>query len=164
MHADARAFVAEACRRWPPRGPVYEIGSRDINGGVRDLFAGLEYLGVDCAPGRGVDVVADALSYRPAWHPATIVCCEVLEHTAEAAGILSHAARLLEPGGRLFVTTAGPSRAPHSAVDGGRLRPGEYYAGISTNTLALWLVGAALEILELVAHGEDVYAAAERRP
>jgi hypothetical protein len=37
---------------------VLEIGSLDINGTVRDFFDASEYVGVDVAPGRGVDVVA----------------------------------------------------------------------------------------------------------
>jgi len=38
--------------------------------------------------------------------------------------------RMLEPGGMFVMTAAGPGRAPHSAVDGKGLQPGEHYANI----------------------------------
>jgi SAM-dependent methyltransferase len=37
---------------------VLEIGSLDINGTIRDFFTASEYIGVDLAEGKGVDLVA----------------------------------------------------------------------------------------------------------
>jgi len=45
---------------------------------------------------------------------------------------------MLNAGGVLIVTTASPARAPHSAIDGGALRPGEHYAGVSEDDLMRW--------------------------
>lgn len=42
---------------------VLEIGSLNINGSVRDFFTNCQYLGIDIAPGRGVDVVCEGQRY-----------------------------------------------------------------------------------------------------
>ena len=154
MHPAAREFVA-AHRR---QGAVLEFGSRFVNGGVRDLF-GEPYIGLDIEPGPGVDVVADAASYR---HPVpvdVVVCCEVLEHTPAWREIIANAAANLVDGGLFILTTATDPRAPHSAVDGGAVRGGEHYANIDPEDLTLVLkehfTEARISVL-----GEDLRAAA----
>jgi SAM-dependent methyltransferase len=129
MHPEARAWVAQHATE----GRTLEIGSRDINGGVRDLFAD-DYTALDLIDGPGVDVVADVTTYKPKTKYDVIVCCEVLEHTD--ADIIAAAHRLLRPGGRLILTAAGPTRTPHSAVDGGPLRPDEFYRNVEPTDLA----------------------------
>lgn len=60
---------------------VIEIGSLDINGSIRTLFDGCEYVGVDLEPGIGVDLVSlghevdlDDRSFEVA------ISCECFEH------------------------------------------------------------------------------------
>ena len=139
MHAEARQFVAEQVERHGPFTFVVEIGSRDINGGVRDLFGDARYLGVDARPGPGVDVVADGATLTLDDEPDCIVCCEVLEHAADPAAIVANAISLLAPRGRLIITCATDPRAPHSAFDGGPLQPAETYANIQPDDLAAWI-------------------------
>lgn len=155
MHPEARDWVAQHA---PPGScTTVEIGARDINGTIRDLFTG-DYTGIDVVDGPGVDVVADAIAWQPPAPVDVVVCCEVLEHVAEWRSVLWAAIGWLRPGGRLIVTAAGPSRAPHSAVDGGPLRDGEHYAGIDPDDLArvLGQFGEAI-VAERAAVG-DVYA------
>ena len=84
MHPEARAFTRGQAATCLPRAALVDLGARDFNGGVRDLFPdAASYVGVDLAPGAGVDVVADApptgaQAGEPP--PETVVCCEVLEH------------------------------------------------------------------------------------
>jgi hypothetical protein len=150
MHQQAFEFVATVARAYQARGPVYEIGSRNINGSVRALFhdVGL-YLGVDVASGPGVDLVADGATYAPPIVPRTVVCCEVLEHTADAHKIVAQAATVLEPGGLLIITCAGEGRVPHSAWDGGPLRAGEYYRNLSFGDLERWASAAGVDALRM---------------
>lgn len=164
MHAEAHAFIAAAVREYHARGPIYEIGSRNINGSVRPLFADAHYLGIDCADGPGVDVVADGATYTPPMRPQTILCCEVLEHTAAADAIVRQAAAVLAPGGLLLLTTAAEARAPHSAVDGGPLRDGEYYRNLTGTDLEQWTRDAGLEPLRIALgrDGADVYVIARK--
>ena len=117
---------------------MLEIGSRNINGSVRPLFNGAVYLGIDTTAGPGVDETADGAHFQPGLLLDTVVCCEVLEHTESAADIIGNSLRILEPGGVLIVTCAAPPRAPHSAVDGGALQPGEYYQNIYPKQLQHW--------------------------
>jgi SAM-dependent methyltransferase len=159
MHEGAYKYVEATLRRLPARTSVIELGSRTVagdwpySGPVRPLFDGAAYIGVDIAPGPNVDVVADAATYRRTerppdlpegweWDPTpvdTVVCCETLEHTDEAEAICANAHRLLIPGGVFIVTTAGIGRAPHSAVDGGELRAGEFYRNVTAFDLREWL-------------------------
>lgn len=60
-HKEQRDFltkVKQANPQWFHNVSVLEIGSLDINGTVRDFFVPTEYVGVDVAPGPGVDLVA----------------------------------------------------------------------------------------------------------
>jgi hypothetical protein len=120
---------------------VLEIGSRTINGEIRHHFKGCRtYVGIDIAGGYGVDVVADGASYLAPEAPDRVVSCEVLEHTPKAREIVENAWRQLAPGGWLVLTAASDPRAPHSAVDGGPLRPGEFYRNVKGAAIANWLL------------------------
>lgn len=114
---------------------VVEIGSRFINGGVRGLFPSAAYLGLDIAPGPGVDLVADGRSWQPLRLVDTVVCAEVLEHCEQPEAIVRNAAEMLEKGGRLILTCATTGRPPHSGVDGGPVRYGEYYRNVTIEEL-----------------------------
>jgi SAM-dependent methyltransferase len=148
MHEGAYRFVETTIRELKPRRAVVELGSRTVagdwpcSGPVRPLFGDAAvYIGVDIAPGPNVDAVADAATWPVDGGVLvdTVVCCETLEHTDEAAAICANAHRLLLPGGVFIVTTAGEGRAPHSAVDGGELRDGEFYRNVSAEALNAWL-------------------------
>lgn len=139
MHASAFAFVARAIRDLPPRRAVCELGSRDVNGSCKQLFMGASrYVGVDIAPGDGVDVVADAATFRPDFEPDTVVCCEVLEHAQDADRIVQNALAMLAPGGIFVMTCATDPRDPHSAEDGAVLRDGEFYRNVDEQMFRYW--------------------------
>ncbi len=139
MHQAALDFVTNTVRAHGVSGPVYEIGSRNVNGGVRGLFPSDGYHGIDLSDGLGVDAVADAASYVPPLVPQTVVCCEVLEHADQADQIVHQIASVLAPGGRVILTMAGPCRMPHSGLDGGQLRAGEFYRNVTPDLLRSWL-------------------------
>jgi SAM-dependent methyltransferase len=159
MHAGARHFVAYAARCITPRRRVLEIGSRDVNGSVRDLFPGAYYLGIDAAPGHGVDVVADGADFDPGETFDAVVSTEVLEHTPRGAEIVANACRSLSPGGVLILTAATDPRPAHSGIDGGPLRPGEYYGNVPPERLRAWLAGWHFVLIDTGNPG-DVYALA----
>lgn len=163
MHAQAYRYVEHAIAKLPqPPRRVVEIGARDINGGVRALFGDAAYTATDIADGRGVDVVADGATYQPDKPPDCVGCCEVIEHAANWRDIIANARRILAPGGVLILTAAGEGRAPHSATDGGNLRPGEYYANISDRDLfeALSKAGFADAAVTVDEQAHDIYATA----
>ena len=90
-------------------GPVLEVGSKDYGNtqDFRGLYRDHEYIGVDMAPGKNVDVVinlADGTAPLKDQHFALIVCCSVLEHVQKPWIFADHLVRLLRPGGVLFIS------------------------------------------------------------
>lgn len=127
MHAEARQWVEHFATMQPIS--VIEIGSKNVNGSIRDLFPNATWYGIDRESGAMVDQVTDAIDYTPDLPADLVVCCEVLEHADNWRQIISRAAEWLKPEGVLIVTCAGLGRKPHSC-DGGPLKTGEYYANI----------------------------------
>lgn len=143
MHAEAWSWVAQCVNTltFIP-GTVVELGSRNVNGGVRDLFPLAAYTGVDAMEGPGVDVVANAADYVHQMPADVVVTTEMLEHTPHGAEIIRRCAENLRPGGVLILTAAGPGRAPHSAIDENPIRPEEHYGNVGPDELSEWLAAA----------------------
>lgn len=154
MHAEALLYVSDF--RTDDRLRVIEFGSRDINGSPRYMFPNADYHGIDVVDGTGVDEVADAATWAPKRRAHLVICCEVFEHTKQWRKIVANAAACLVRGGRLVVTAAGPQRAPHSAVDGGSLRDGEWYENVSPADLGAAMVKAGFKDVEVHERGGDV--------
>jgi hypothetical protein len=160
MHESVRLYVKEAIEAYGPFRSVVEIGSRDINGGIRDLFCAphfVEYIGIDALPGDRVDVVARGESFRTGYEYDCVVCCEVLEHTNAAFEIIANVAdKLLRIGGVFIMTCAGPNRPPHSAIDEEPIRPHEFYRNVDADTLEYWLRSAGFSTWRIDPAGADM--------
>lgn len=128
MHVQAFAYISQHSDL--PAKRVLEIGSRNINGSIRAIFPDADYLGIDRAPGRGVDLIGDGATFVPPWSPDLVITCETLEHAENWREVLTHIAQVLAVAGTLLATMATHGRAEHSAVDGGSLPIGEYYRNI----------------------------------
>lgn len=144
MHAEAFWYVHQAVAG-RAFGSVLDIGGRNVNGTVRDLIRCDHYTTLDIAPGDGVDIVADAADWTPTGTFDAVVCCEVFEHTARWPEILATIATALPIGGLAIVTCAAPPRAPHSAIDGGPLREGEYYGNVEPALFAKEVMAAGFD-------------------
>lgn len=157
MHQAAHDWVASIVRQLPARRSVLELGARDVNGTARSLFVSADrYLGIDISEGNGVDIVADASTYTTDDRFDTVLCMEVLEHTDKAREICRNAHRHLNKAGVFIVTTAGTGREPHSAVDGGPLREGEFYRNVTVAELRYWMNDFG--IVMVCDNAQDVYA------
>lgn len=169
MHEAAYHWVAGNVQKLGPFQSVIEIGSLDINGSVRPLFDGAEYIGLDPQEGPGVDWVGDALDYKPEKKVDCVVCCEVLEHAPMWEKLVKKAMDWLDEDGVLIITAAGPGRKPHSAVDGSHnVRDFEHYENVSPSELAQVLLpefvtkGTASVGVQVRTLGEDTQAIAVR--
>lgn len=165
MHVEAYAWV-KGHAPVDGAGAVLDVGGRNINGSVRDLFPSADpYVSLDIMAGDGVDIVADAATWTPDRQYDVVVCCEVFEHTGDWPQILRTARAALRPGGLLILTMAGPGRPEHSAVDGEwRLLPGEYYGNVDPHLLREALVdcGFADVVVDQQFRPADVRAIARR--
>lgn len=161
MHDAALAFV----RQWALAGPisVLELGSLFINGSARQAFPAARYTGLDLVAGPGVDLVADAATWVPDRQFDVVVSTEVFEHCAQWHAICVTAWDALTPAGLFIVTCAGPGRAPHSAVDGGPLREGEFYENVKAVDLHAWLELTGFDVLVCQSVDGDTQAAAVKR-
>lgn len=115
MHPSVMDFVKRTLRRSDVEGrSVLEVGSRDVNGTVRDPVRALgpaSYVGVDGEAGPDVDVVADAGRLVETFGPEVfdvVLSTELLEHVEDWRLIVSQMKRVLRPGGILLVTTRSP--------------------------------------------------------
>lgn len=164
MHPEAMGWVA----RFGTQAPVavLDLGGRFVNGTPRPLFPGATcYTVVDILDGPGVDVVADAATWRPDRAYDVVLACELFEHAASWREVCRTAYLACRPGGRLVVTTAAPGREAHSGIDGGPvLHPGEWYANIDPAELraALERAGFAEVVIDVQPSPADVRAVATR--
>ena len=127
-HPEQAAFfaaVADANNDLVQGGRVLEIGSYDVNGTIRSLFAGsAEYVGVDLTEGPGVDVVSFGHEYTSDKPFDAAISGECFEHDPHWADSLATMIRLTRPGGLVAfeLRVAGPPGARHDA-EPGRLQP-----------------------------------------
>lgn len=104
---------AHLAERWDGRA-ILEIGSHDVNGSIRPMFAGGRYTGVDLSPGAGVDLVG-------AGHELTLadgsfdlaVSCECFEHNPYWVETFRNMHRMTKAGGAVVITCAARGRIEH---------------------------------------------------
>lgn len=143
---------------------VLEIGSRDINGGIRHLFEGWHFTGIDSAPGSGVDIIADGGTWDGEGRQFDcVVCAEVLEHAANWQQIIENVHRLLRSGALFIGTAAGPGRAAH-CCNGSSMPdpPTEHYENIEPDKLRSSLVKAGFKNITVDVLVDDVRWIAEK--
>lgn len=106
MRREVYDWVGRVVAHEQPEAPVLEVGARDVNGSVRQLFPQDGYLGIDLAPGPGVDRILDILKAGDRFNSSfkTVVCCETLEHVKEPWAAIDTMALALKPGGLLIAS------------------------------------------------------------
>ncbi len=91
---------------------VLEVGSRYENGSVRPLvirfLSPKEYIGVDIALGKFVDLILPAERLVEHFGPESfdvVICMEMLEHVVDWKRVVDNLKGVLRQGGVLFLTT-----------------------------------------------------------
>jgi SAM-dependent methyltransferase len=85
MTGHTTRFIQDFLLEHPIKGKVLEVGSRYVNGEIRNVFEenGLEYTGLDMVAGRCVDIVCNAHDIKKNLKRASfdlVVCVDTLEH------------------------------------------------------------------------------------
>ena len=105
---------------------VLDIGAQDVNGSLKSVCPpSLEYVGVDFAKGKGVDVVLDDPYKMPFAdnHADMIVCSSVFEHSEMFWLLFVEVLRILKPDGVLFLSVPANGLFHRYPVDAWRFYP-----------------------------------------
>lgn len=117
MHVGNRQWLDAMQERYGhlyAAGAVLELGSLDWNGSARQTIKSATYIGVDVAPGPGVDIVAAAALTRFASNTFDlIICTSMLEHDPGWRISLQHNLPSLKPGGLLFLSWGAEGNQHH---------------------------------------------------
>ncbi|MFP5223107.1 MAG: class I SAM-dependent methyltransferase [Acidobacteriota bacterium] len=169
-HPEQAQFVQDCKDAFPEHFRscrVMEIGSLVINGTVRPLFVGCDYIGLDVVSGAGVDMVCPAHLYQGGPFD-TVISCESLEHDMHWRETLARALKLLRTGGLLIITCASGHRAEHgtrrtSPIESGTTGLGgewaDYYRNLEPEDVSGALqadINFPGHILRTVRGGEDL--------
>jgi len=96
---------------------VLEVGSLNINGTVRDFFTGCDYIGLDVAEGKGVDLVCEGQKFdAPSESFDVAISCECFEHNPEWVATFRNMYRITRTGGLIIMTCATTGRAEHGTT------------------------------------------------
>lgn len=109
--------VARALRPQYTGVKILEIGSYDVNGGIRAFFADSDYLGADLSEGPGVDVVCsgDKLDFQDGLFDLCL-SCECFEHNPQWLQTFVNMIRMTAPGGVVLMTCATTGRLEHGTA------------------------------------------------
>ena len=136
MHESVLKFCSDVIRPEDVEGKsVLEVGSANVNGSVRPQIEAMgpaRYLGLDLAPGPGVDVAypGGIETYSPEFDQKTfdlVVCLEMLEHAERWVSAFRAMAQLVAPGGALVLTCRGLGFPYHNPPDHWRFEPSDLW-------------------------------------
>lgn len=98
---------------------ILEVGSRNVNGSVRPSVCAhspLEYIGVDIAPGPGVDQIANATKLVATFGAQTfdgVICANTLEHILLWRSAIYSMTTVLREGGWILMAVPAPGFGRH---------------------------------------------------
>ena len=144
-HPEQREFIKVAIATIALHSPlkrVIEIGSFDVNGEIRSIFAGIdleEYVGVDLTEGPGVDLVCLGHELELEFETFDLaISVECFEHDQFWPLTFTKMVELVKPGGWLVFSCAGKGRPEHgTSRSNPSLSPGtssrgfEYYQNLT---------------------------------
>ena len=98
---------------------VIDVGSLDINGSYRSIATPMgpsEYVGIDAAEGKGVDIVCRAegmVNYFGKESFDVVISTEALEHSYDWKSVISNIKNICKPNGIIIITTRSIGFAYH---------------------------------------------------
>ena len=110
MRHQNKEYLERFLNKHPEIHGVLEVGSLDVNGSVRDIFASGtygDYLGLDMRDGKNVDIVLNAHDIPTRWTTPTfdlVICFDTLEHDDKFWVTVENMRNIVKEGGWLFVS------------------------------------------------------------
>jgi len=157
MTGSLQDLVARWVKHIGDVGETLEVGSYDVNGGVRQ-YLGDDYTGIDMREGPGVGLVMNARELArkfPAGFFKTVVWLETLEHDDCFWESMENIAAVHKQGGHLMVSAATLGMPKHDY-------PSDYWRFTAEG---LWcLVGRYYSVLETGYSDGSVAVLAVRNP
>ncbi len=129
MRRQIKEFIGVCAKTLPIRGPIYEFGSRQMDGQIgysdlRPYFLEHKYIGADYIAGPGVDMVLDLRKIDlPDCSVQTAICLEVLEHVDNPGLAVQELHRIMADDGLLMVSVPMNIRIHGSPHDYWRFTP-----------------------------------------
>lgn len=119
---------------------ILDVGGADVNGSVRDYFPQGIFTGLDIEAAPGVDIVADAATWRlpeDDYGYDVVIATELFEHAEQWHLIIETMAKALDPDGPqlLIATCASTGRPPHGARGEWGVPAGQFYGNVSSEML-----------------------------
>ncbi len=118
-HLTQMLFIAGIKARFPKffkNVDVLEVGSYNINGSCRQYFEGCNYIGIDLAPGKDVDVMCSGKDFKSATQFDTVLSTETFEHDPDWKLTFENMHRLAKPEGLIVFTCAANNRHEHGTI------------------------------------------------
>lgn len=138
-----------------------DVGGADVNGSVRDQLPNADWIGLDIEPAPGVQIVADAATWRSGSQAFDLVIAtELFEHAEAWPEIIATMAHALSSEGLelLIATCASTGRPPHGARGEWGVPAGQYYGNVDPADLRTELEKYFLEAyVEYNPHPGDAY-------
>jgi hypothetical protein len=101
---------------------VLELGSRNINGSVREVFNNCEWVGLDWCVGNDVDVVCKNHDYKGTKdYFDVLISFSTFEHDFYWIESIEHNLEFLKKGGLILFSWCGMSSSPHGMNYGSNL-------------------------------------------
>lgn len=128
-HKEQKDYFLEIKKKFPQKfkdTKVLDIGSLDINGNNRHLFEDCEYLGLDIAEGKNVDVISLAHEYNDADSSYDVIISnDCFEHDMFYEKTFKNIVRLLKKEGFFLFTCKTTGSGEHGTLrtDGGFSSP-----------------------------------------
>lgn len=119
MHESVRDWVLRNTREIADTVTVLEVGSANVNGGVRDLFGG-PYTGIDIEDAPGVDIVISSHQLTGLFDTDSfelVLCLEMLEHDPNPWETLRQITEVTAPGGTVVLTVRANGFPEHNRPD-----------------------------------------------
>lgn len=144
---------------------ILEIGSYDVNGSIRKVFAGSSYTGVDLCEGPGVDVVESGhkVSYPDQTFDLTL-SMECFEHNPHWVATFINMHRMTKTDGLVIVSCAGRGRLEHGtsrtspkSSPGTRAVGSDYYRNLRPRDFEALDLPQLFTTWHVCAMGTDVY-------